>query len=264
ERTLVGQVGQNGWAAVPPRDREGLTDPAPASAGYQRELAGVYQMKKKMAAAGMTAAAAAATTSEEVEIEVDEKTLADVLNEPEFKKFVEAQLTWDRGMAEALSNARQKFPGAVVVGIVGAGHVASGYGIPHQLKSLGVSEQASLVPVARDGACKLVGTGYADAVFALPHLSESPTPDRPRLGVLLTDEDGGARLKQVVPNSVAEAAGLKAGDQVVNAAGTETKNSEDLVDVVAVQAPGTWLPLSIKRDGQQIDVVAKFPPRPKS
>lgn len=263
ERTLVSQVGQNGWAAVPPQEREGLSDPAPASAGYQRELAGVYQMKKKMAAAGMTAAAAA-LTSEDAEIEVDDKTLSDVLTEPEFKRFVDAQLTWDRGMAEGLFKAHQKFPGSVVVGIVGAGHVESGYGIPHQLKSLGVSEQASLLPVASNAACKLVGTGYADAVFALPHVSDGPTPDRPRLGVLLADEDGGVRLKQVVPNSVAEAAGLKAGDQVINAAGIETKSSDDLVDIVAVQAPGTWLPMSIKRDGQQIDVIAKFPPRPKS
>jgi membrane-associated protease RseP (regulator of RpoE activity) len=203
-------------------------------------------------------------TSEDAEIEVDEKTLADVLAEPDFKKFVDAQLTWDRGMAEGLFKARQKFPGAVVVGIVGAGHVASGYGIPHQLKSLGVSEQASLLPVASNAACKLVGTGYADAMFALPAVSEGPSQDRPRLGVLLVDDDGGARIRQVVPNSVAEAAGLKAGDQVVNAAGIETKSSDDLAEVVAVQAPGTWLPMSIKRDGQQIDVIAKFPPRPRS
>jgi hypothetical protein len=50
---------------------------------------------------------------------------------------------------------------------------------------------------------------------------------------------------------------------VVRAAGLQTRNSDDLVEVVGRQAPGTWLPLSIKRDGQEIDVIAKFPTRPR-
>jgi hypothetical protein len=49
----------------------------------------------------------------------------------------------------------------------------------------------------------------------------------------------------------------------VRAAGLQTRNSDDLIEVVGRQAPGTWLPLSIKRDGQEIDVIAKFPTRPR-
>ena len=48
ERTLVSQVGQQGWEAVPVAEREGLSDPAPASAAYQRELARVFAMKRTM------------------------------------------------------------------------------------------------------------------------------------------------------------------------------------------------------------------------
>jgi S1-C subfamily serine protease len=66
-----------------------------------------------------------------------------------------------------------------------------------------------------------------------------------------------------VPKSVAETTGLKAGDNIVRAAGLEMRNSGDVVDVVAVQAPGTWLPLAIRRDGQEIEMIAKFPPRPR-
>src|SRR5947207_6843159 len=46
ERSLVARVGQDGWEAVPKSEREGLSDPAPASAAYQRELARVYAVKK--------------------------------------------------------------------------------------------------------------------------------------------------------------------------------------------------------------------------
>ena len=263
ERTLVSRVGRDGWASVPEQEREGVSKPASASASYQRELAGVYQTKKVMAAAGPAGAIEAANTSPgALEKELDEQTFADVRQQPEFQRFVDAQLTWDRAMAEALAAGQRRFAGATIVGIVGSGHVAGGDGIPHQLKDLGVAEVASLIPVSTDVACKLVGTAYADAVFTLPPATDG-TPERPRLGVLLTDGDGGARINQVVPNSVAEAAGLKAGDHVVRAAGLQMRNSGDLVEIVAVQAPGTWLPLSIRRDGQEIDVIAKFPPRPR-
>jgi uncharacterized iron-regulated protein len=259
ERKLVGQVGQNGWAAVPVSEREGLSNPAPASVAYQRELAGVYQMKKKMAANP-----AAADRNPEQEIEIDEATFAAIVKEPEFQHFVEAQLTWDRAMAQVLAETRQKLSGATVVGIVGAGHVEGGYGIPHQLKDLAVTNGVTLLPESTKTACKLVGTSYADAIFTLaPASAPPPDADRPRLGVMLTNGEGGsgARVRQVVPNSVAEATGLREGDQVVRAAGLEMRNSDDLVDVVGRQAPGTWLPLSIQRDGQEIELIAKFPAR---
>jgi len=50
---------------------------------------------------------------------------------------------------------------------------------------------------------------------------------------------------------------------VVRAAGLEMRSPSELADVVGRQAPGTWLPLSIRRDGQEIDLIAKFPTRPR-
>lgn len=80
---------------------------------------------------------------------------------------------------------------------------------------------------------------------------------------MLVPGDGAPRINRVANDSVAETTGLKAGDQVVRAAGLEVRIPDELVDIIARQAPGTWLPLSIKRDGQDIDLIAKFPPRPK-
>ena len=75
--------------------------------------------------------------------------------------------------------------------------------------------------------------------------------------------DGAPRINQVASDSVAEVTGLKAGDHVVRAAGVETRNPDDVVEIIGRQAPGTWLPLSIRRDGQEIDMIAKFPGRPR-
>lgn len=258
ERNLVAKVGQQGWEAVPASDREGLSNPAPASPGYQRELAKVYLMKKTMPPGADPSSFQGARVPEP-----DEAALAEATREPEFKRFVEAQLTWDRAMAEALASAKRKFSNATIVGILGSGHVEEGYGVPHQLKDLGITVQTTLIPVSVDEACTLVGTSYADAVFTLPHADETPPSEPPRLGVVLVPGDGAPRINRVAGNSVAEAIGLKAGDHVVRAAGLETRNPDDLVEIIGRQAPGTWLPLSIRRDGQEIDLIAKFPTRPR-
>jgi uncharacterized iron-regulated protein len=260
ERTLVAQVGQKGWEDVPASEREGLSKPAPATPAYQRELARVFVIKKSLP----PDAADRMLSSKALNIpEPDEAALAEAQTQPEFKRFVEAQLTWDRAMAEALANAKRKFANATIVGILGSGHVEEGYGVPHQLKDLGVAELRTLIPVSVEAACAHVGSSYADAVFTLPRTDETPPPERPRLGVLLAQGDGAPRINRVADDSVAEIAGLKTGDLVVRAAGLETRNSDDLVEIVGRQAPGTWLPLSIRRDGQEIDLIAKFPTRPR-
>ena len=260
ERKLVSQVGQQGWEGVPTSEREGVTDPAPASPAYQRELARVYVMKKTMAP---DAADRLPSSQGPSPPEPDEAALAEAMKQPEFKHFVEAQLTWDRAMAEALAGAKRKFSNATIVGILGSGHVAEGHGVPHQLKDLGIAGSTTLIPVSADAACALVGTSYADAVFTLPHTDEMPPPERPRLGVMLVEGDGAPRISRVISDSVAEITGLKAGDDVVRAAGLQMRTPGELADTVARQAPGTWLPLSVRRDGQEIDLIAKFPTRPR-
>jgi uncharacterized iron-regulated protein len=261
ERKLVSQVGQQGWEGVPASEREGLSDPAPASPAYQIELARVYLMKKAMPPG---ATAGAPGSQGKGPPEPDDAALAAAVKEPEFKRFVDAQLTWDRAMAEALAGAKRKSPNSIVVGILGSGHVEEGYGVPYQLKNLGIAEPMTFVPVSAAAACKLVGTSFADAVFTLPRSEEAPAaPERPRLGVFLAQGDGAPRVNQVAGGSVAEATGLLAGDHIVRAAGLETRNSDELIEVVGRQAPGTWLPLTIRRDGREIDLIAKFPTRPR-
>jgi len=113
ERRLVLQVGQQGWESVPVTEREGLSDPAPASVAYQRVLVGTYLAKKALQPDAIHRAAQGPDLPE-----LDEAELTEAMKEPEFKRFVEAQLTWDRAMAEALAEARQNFGNAVVVGIL--------------------------------------------------------------------------------------------------------------------------------------------------
>src|SRR5262245_8720252 len=174
------------------------------------------------------------------------------------RRFVEAQLTWDRALAEGLAEAARANPQALVIGVMGSGHLEGGHGVPHQLAALGMHDVTVLLPWDATRDCATLGPGMADAAFGIGPPADTAT-ERPKLGVTLAQADrGGARVTEVTRGSVAAGAGLRAGDVVVAAAGAPVTSPADLRRVVDVQAPGTWLPLRVRRDGRERQLVARF------
>lgn len=159
ERSLIRRVARDGLVAVPVEAREGIGVPAPALPAYRLWLAEIYAHKRAPHAA--TAAASADTPAASGE------TPAEPADDPGFERFVAAQLTWDRAMAEALAAAHARPKAQLVVGLAGIGHLQNGWGIPHQLRDLGIVDAAVLLPVAAGAACAELAAGYADAVFVL-------------------------------------------------------------------------------------------------
>ncbi len=247
ERTLVSKVGQEGWAAVPVEEREGLGDPKPASEAYRLSLGKVYQQH-----------APPKPKDGEDHGEGEKLTLEEAMALPAFERFVEAQLTWDRAMAEALAAARARAGAPQVVGIVGSGHLQNRFGIPHQLADLGVENAAVLLPVTPEAACEDLDPGLADAVFVVEREEGGQRP-RPRLGVIIETAEDGVRIRDVAEGSVAAAAELQAGDLVREAAGQSLERHSQLIEIVQRQAPGTWLPLRVQRGEKTLDVIARFP-----
>lgn len=239
DRELVARVGREGWAAVPPAERQGVGDPAPAGAGYLDRLEGVYRRHPH------------APTGD-----------GGGRDDPAFGHFVDAQLTWDRAMAEALVRARDDLGVPLVVGVIGSEHLRHRNGVPHQLADLGVADAAVLLPHDRGQGCSGLVAGEADAVFVLDRPESSPSPRRPRLGVELAARDGEVRAMGVMPGSVAEASGLRRGDVILEAGGRAVTDQEALVGIVRGTAPGTWLPMLLRRDGRTLEAVAKFPREP--
>jgi S1-C subfamily serine protease len=97
----------------------------------------------------------------------------------------------------------------------------------------------------------------ADAVFGVPVMGTERA--RPILGVQIEPVEGGVAVRRVSPESVAAAAGIRDGDVIIAAAGFAVQTPGDLQDIVARQAPGTWLPLCVRRGAQEIEIVARFP-----
>lgn len=236
ERSLVREVGRIGAQAVPESMREGVGRPETPPPEY---VAYLHQSFVEHGDAKKTASQA----------------------DPAFLRFVESQTLWDRAMAEAIRAAQRRHPGRQVLAIMGRGHTVPG-GVPHQLRALGVADTMVLLPWERDADCTQLRPGIADAVFGIDAYRPAQSAEqRPRLGVMLGAADGaGVRIDQVSEGSVAAQAGLKAGDLVVTIAGVKAAATADVVAAVGRQAPGTWLPLRVRRDGNEIDLVAKFPP----
>ena len=194
----------------------------------------------------------------------------------DFQRFVRGQQLWDRAMAQALHSAltRLESPPVVgvqalfsaltqperplVVGIMGAGHIRNGYGVPHQLMDLGIKDVAMLLPWESNKACGQLVAGIADAVFGVASYVKTDGPQRQRLGIQFEMAQKGARILKIEKGSVAETAGLKDKDIIIEIAGLEVKKINDVIEAVKRQAPGTWLPLKVTRGSETIEIIARF------
>lgn len=239
EAEFTRSVRSSGFDAIAVNQREGVTRPAPAQDAYLDYLLPIYAEHERK--------------------DADKAAPAD-RNEPGFRRFVESQTTWDRAMAQAIATALERRPGALVVGVIGSGHIVHGYGVPHQLRDLGVRDIAVLLPWDRDAGCEKLVAGIADAVFGVAAPTEK-TAARPRLGVFVEANAAGVRIRSVEKGSVAEASGLRAGDVIVEIAGGPVKETANVAEAVQRHAPGTWLPLKLQRGGDTVEIIAKFPPR---
>jgi uncharacterized iron-regulated protein len=263
DRSLINQVSQKGWEAVPETERRGIHDPAPPAKGYLEMLGEAFGQHRNGHSEHKTS-----TTGGEHEAAPTSPNLSD----PHFAHFVDAQLTWDRAMAEAaasaLKTARDQDRNPQLIGIMGRGHLDFGYGVPHQLADLGVNSVMVLTPWDNKmRSCDDLDQKPppADLAYGLATTKDYLPDDvsHPKLGVIIERAEGGIKVIDVVKDSVAQTAKLKTGDVIVRAAGQPLVKIGDLVSIVKAMNPGTWLPLTVKRNGKEMDIVAKFPaPKP--
>ncbi len=242
EPTLTRTIAEKGWAGVPEGQREGVGQAAPPLADYEDFLFEIHG--QHALARGKSADKAARSDAG-------------------FRNFVDSQLAWDRAMAEALVTGRKRHASAdgslpLAVAVMGNGHVRYGHGVAHQLRDLGENSIGQLMPVGSDTACGELRAGLADAVFAVPVARQSAPPP-PRLGVALEEHAEGVRIAEVTPGSLAQRTGLRADDIITEAAGKAVKRPLHLISAVRVQPGGTWLPLKLRRDGESIEMVVRFP-----
>ena len=250
DRALITEVGEKGWEALPEESRQGVSTPAPASEPYRRSLAGVHILKQHMHEGR--------PRPEEMPVSMPEEDLEKAISDPAFKRFVEAQLTWDRAMAEVLAREARRSEQPLVVGLIGWGHLENRWGVPHQLASLGINDVAVLLPWPQQ-QCANIAPTVADAVFLLDEQESGASSQRPRLGVGVAPHPDGVQIVTISEGSVADAAGLAAEDIIVSVGGISVRTAQDLVAVIQKQMPGAALPMTVNRAGATLTIVAQFP-----
>lgn len=253
DRNLIHRISSEGWASIGVDQRRGISDPLAPSNAYRESLEVVFGLHG----------------------DDDEKEKEAELSEDEQKRlnsFIEVQTIWDRAMAEGIADVTTAGGNPLVIAIVGRGHVEYGYGIPHQLSDLGIKNSAVLLPWDSNIPCEELmskdGVPVADIVFGVDAPHETEKTPHPMLGVQIEKAEAngkmGVKIVKIVKDSIAQSAGLKKDDLIIEAAGMNTPQVKDLVMTIRRQSPGTWLPLTIMRGGKRLDIIAKFPTKPEN
>jgi len=110
---------------------------------------------------------------------------------------------------------------------------------------------------------QLIETGMVERGFLGVRLQEMTPALARAFGI---EEEQGAVVVSVEPDSPAEAAGLITGDVILRFADEPVEGSRELSRIVADVRPGTQVPLALRREGEdmQIDVTVgmREPPEP--
>jgi uncharacterized iron-regulated protein len=174
-----------------------------------------------------------------------------------------AQCTWDAAMAWNAVAALKKLndPNAVMVVLIGSGHVAYGLGAQRQAALWFDGAAASVIPIPvlddKDRASK-VRASYADFVWGLPKETD---PAYPVLGFSTRDPKDGSEgwpVINVEKDSVADAAGFKVGDVLLSMDGTSLKEKGTMNRLMAEKRWSDTASFEVKRGEEKVTLVGKL------
>ncbi len=156
-----------------------------------------------------------------------------------FDHFVEAQLTWDEGMAESAAAYLNANPGRRMVILTGAGHVEFGTGIPKRLERRTKATYAIV----------LNGEEIAPHIADYFLLSErKDLPPAGSLGVNLKDQGEECRVSSLLPGGAGQKkGGIAQGDVVVAIDGQPVKTIADVHLAIWDKAPGERVHVEVRR-----------------
>jgi hypothetical protein len=186
------------------------------------------------------------------------------MSDEAWKGMLAAQATWDASMGYNAVQVLQKTPrqDAIMVVLVGSGHVAYGLGIERQARIWFDGGIASIIPVPAvdpdDRPIKTVQASYANFVWGIATEDETLFPT---LGVQTKAAEGTDGLRQVLmvdQDSAASRAGFAPGDVIVSFDGQAVRDREGLNRLMAAKSWGDSATVVVRRDGQEKTLTALF------
>lgn len=236
EREVIRKVAQNGWEALSLSDRGRLPSLDLTDRVYRSYLRSIYQDHQKGVA-------------------------------KDFEKFFQAQVLWDEGMAETLSQYLQSFEGKnkTLLVLTGSGHVMFHFGIPNRFY------RRTPIPynivVLKEWKKEIhQELSFPEAPNPVAHFLWFTPPSslerrKPRIGIILKEKEEpiGIWIERVLPQSLAEKAGLLPEDQILFIDEKEIKNLKDLHEAVAGKKGGKTFTFVILREGKRKEIKITLP-----
>jgi C-terminal processing protease CtpA/Prc len=84
------------------------------------------------------------------------------------------------------------------------------------------------------------------------------------LGVVLMDTRDGIRIRQVLPGSAAERAGVRPGDYVLSVDDERARSVQDVEQCIRDKEPGEWIDLEVWRNGERQTIEAQLASRQRT
>jgi|WetSurMetagenome_2_1015567.scaffolds.fasta_scaffold77773_2 uncharacterized iron-regulated protein len=180
-----------------------------------------------------------------------------------FKNMLSAQCTWDASMGYYGVQALKKVgdPKAIMVILVGSGHVAYGLGIERQAKKWVDGPIATIIPVpvgtAARGIEKDTQASYANFTWGV---ADEPDTAYPMMGTSTAVGQGDAARRVIIvqPGSPAASAGVKVGDILQALDGVPLTEKETFNRVMATKRWGDAAPLVVKRGDDTLTLTVVF------
>jgi membrane-associated protease RseP (regulator of RpoE activity) len=174
-----------------------------------------------------------------------------------------AQCTWDASMGYNAVQNLKKFggPKAIMVVLIGSGHVAYNLGVQRQAALWFDGKMASIVPVpvadSKGRPQTAIQASYADFLWGLPPDSD---PLYPSLGLSTRDGKGEFPLEviDVAKDTVASRAGFQVGDVLQAMDGTPLKDRETLNRLMSEKRWADAAVFTVSRGGASATVTAVF------
>ncbi len=174
-----------------------------------------------------------------------------------------AQCTWDAAMAFNSVRRLKEAGGenAIMVVLIGFGHVAYDLGIQRQAALWYDGRMASVIPLEIEDEqgrrLEEAQASFAEYIWGLP---TEEFPAFPELGVSVrtSEETGETKIIHVQSDSVAERAGLKQGDLLLAVDGEPVKNRSMLNEWIAAKRWGDSATMTVRRDDAELELVAHF------
>ena len=181
-----------------------------------------------------------------------------------FDSFYRTQILWEESMAARIVDYL-KSPageGKKMVVIAGGFHVRHGLGVPRKAlrraawpyvivlpTELSIPEElkAELTMGVDQPEIPLLAGDFA---WMVPY--EDVTSKKVKLGVMMRADAGTIVIDKVLPGSLAEQVGLKAGDIFVSLDDFPVQEQGDVILVIGGKQPGEWVQVLVRREGEEM------------